>query len=467
MLDISITPVYFSLVLLCCWHQVDAQQFYIGADQSYVNEMEDCGEQYFENGQEKDVHQIFKDYGCTMVRFRLWHTPSWYDDLNHGARYSDLPDVAKGIRRVKDLDMSVLLNFHLSDNWADPSKQVVPAAWLPVVDQTMTLADSLYNYVFHTLDHLATEDLLPELVQLGNETNRGILLSPEQNQEWTLDWERNAILFNAAIRAVNDVNVKHNTTVQKVLHFAAPDEVEWWINGAYENGITDFDIIGMSYYWAWHQPVTIEETGETIFRLRKDYPDKEVMIVETGYPWTLDNFDNAPNIINTIQPGYEPVSPKQQLQWLIDLTQEAMDQGAMGVLYWEPSWVSTTCWNQWDQGSHQDHATFFDQNNNLLLPGGIQFMDYNYGETTRIDRSSADLAKLIQVASYTLQVKWDGQVLTDYQFELTDTTGRIIHTASLNGVNPKIELPNTLLGVYIGVLSSQNEIIARQKFRLP
>ncbi|MEM7514720.1 MAG: glycosyl hydrolase 53 family protein, partial [Bacteroidota bacterium] len=127
--------------------QLCGQDFWFGADQSYVNEMEDCGAVFKENGEAKDVYQIYADHGNNLVRLRLWHTPSWYDGLNSGQRYSDLQDVKKSIRRVKEQNMDVLLDFHLSDNWADPSKQVVPAAWLAVVDNLPVLQDSVYNYV--------------------------------------------------------------------------------------------------------------------------------------------------------------------------------------------------------------------------------------------------------------------------------------------------------------------------------
>ena len=380
----------FSLVFFCLsvGHGLGAQIFYFGADQSYVNEMEYCGAVYKENGQAKDVYEIFEDHGCNLVRLRLWHTPDWYDDLNSGKRYSDYTDVAKSIARAKDHSMSVLLDFHLSDNWADPSKQLVPAAWLPVVDNLPVLQDSLYQYVYHTLKSLYKEGLLPEMVQIGNETNKGILLSPEDNQTYTLDWTRNAALFNRAIEAVRDITNETGEEVQVALHMAGPADIEWFVDQFHQHGVTDFDIIALSYYWAWHKPTTIPQTGEVIKRLKQKYPEKHVMIVETGYLWTTENADAAPNIINEQNPDYEPASPENQKRWLVDLTTEVINQGGNGVVYWEPSWVSTTCFNQWNQGSHQDHATFFDFNDNLLIPGGIEWMEFDYDFPTAIKTQS-------------------------------------------------------------------------------
>ena len=281
-------------------------------------------------------------------------------------------DVKKSIARAKASGMAVLLDLHLSDNWADPAKQLVPAAWLGVVDDFPLLKDSLYNYVFATLKTLANENLLPEMVQIGNETNRGILLSPEDNQTWTLDWDRNTALFDIAIKAVRDIEAAHNSKIQVVIHLAGPADTGWYVDNFISNGVTDFDIIGISYYWAWHKPTTIPEAGMVIESLKDKYPNKEVLIVETGYIWTHESADQAGNIISEVHPDYAPASPENPRDWLIDLTEEVIAKEGLGVFYWEPSWMSTTCRTQWEQGSHQEHATFFDFENNLLLPGGIE-----------------------------------------------------------------------------------------------
>lgn len=115
----QVSIVFFFFFVL----QVSAQDFYRGADLSYTNEMEECGTIYKENNEVKDIYQIFSDYNCNLVRLRLWHTPSWQDNLNSGNRFSDLTDVKISIARAKEKGMQVLLDFHLSDTWADPAHQ--------------------------------------------------------------------------------------------------------------------------------------------------------------------------------------------------------------------------------------------------------------------------------------------------------------------------------------------------------
>ena len=218
--------------------------FYRGGDLSYVNEVEDCGAVYYnEQGEEKDPYQIFKAAGTDLVRLRLWHNPDWTD-------YSDFEDVKKAIARAKALDMEVLLDFHYSDDWADPQKQKVPAAWLPIVDNTPALGDSLYNYTFAVLEKLHESGLIPEFVQVGNETNIEILQDPE-GEYGQINWTRNAFLINKGLQAVRDAATQFDEEIQSFLHIAQPENALWWFEEAQLNGVTDYDWIGISYYPKW------------------------------------------------------------------------------------------------------------------------------------------------------------------------------------------------------------------------
>lgn len=446
-------------------NECSGQSLYYGADMSYVNEMESCGVVYTDNMIAKDPYALFNEYGGNLVRLRLWHTPSWYDDLNDGQRYSDLKDVKKAIQRAKAQGLNVLLDFHLSDNWADPSKQLVPAAWLPIVDNTNVLKDSLYNYVHSTLKALSNENLLPEMVQIGNETNKGILLSPEDNNAWTLDWTRNAILFNSAIQAINDINIAQGADIQKVLHLADPANAEWLIDGFVDNGVTDFDIIGMSYYWAWHLPTSISETGEIIETLKELYPEKEVLIVETGYIWTTASNDEANNIISSTHPDYHPASPVNQRDWLIDLMQEVIQSDGIGVIYWEPFWVSSPCNTQWGQGSHQEHATFFDFENNVLVPGGIEWMSYDYDVSTQVNET--DKKHEVQILSNSVLgeiiVKQRSIPLQKYQVSIADVTGKSVMNSEFNTAVITLSLEELPAGIYIVSVLLNNRAIKSKK----
>lgn len=459
--------------LLCANGSLLAQPFFFGADLSYANEMEDCGVTYKENGLTKDVHQIFADNGCNLVRLRLWHSPSWYDLLNAGKRYADFQDVRKSIQRAKAQGMNVLLDFHLSDSWADPSHQVCPSAWLGVVNNLPLLKDSLYQYISKTLLDLNAEGLMPEMVQIGNETNKGIMLAPAVDAAgWSLDWNRNSQLFKTAIQAVRDVEVSTGKAVKVALHIAGPANAGWLMEGFWNNGVTDFDIIGLSYYWAWHKPTSIADVGNIVTQLRQQYAGKDVMIFETGYIWTTQSNDNANNIINDVHPDYAPASPENQRRWLVDMTQEVINKGAKGVIYWEPAWVSSTCWTRWGQGSHQEHATFFDFQNNLLSAGGVAWMSHQYANlsATKAPVSAFDLQVTLDTNQRNLELRIKGlpgqQTLS---VRLLDMTGRILATETITTTNDEISMarvpvPVLPTGIYQAVVLKGNTVLGIRGF---
>lgn len=336
--------------------------FYYGADLSYVNEMEDCGAVYKDSNENfKDPYKIFAEAGTNLVRIRLWNNPTW-------TNYSNINDVKKSIQRAKSEGMNVLLDFHYSDSWADPSNQEIPAAWLNQINNTELLGDLVYNYTFDTLNELYNSNLLPEIVQIGNEINAMILQNGEV--KWPIDWLRNSALINKGIKAVRDISNQKNKKIEIMLHIAQPENALWWFGEAFNAGITDFDWIGLSYYPLWSE-YNLNTINVPLKNLIETYA-KKLMIVETAYPFTLTNADSANNIIgeNALIPGY-PASQQGQLDYLNDLKTKISESGGQGIIYWEPAWVSTNCKTLWGQGSHWDNATLFDHNNKSTL--GMQF----------------------------------------------------------------------------------------------
>ncbi|WDS38226.1 MAG: arabinogalactan endo-1,4-beta-galactosidase [Pseudoxanthomonas sp.] len=351
--------------------QQAAHPFYLGVDLSFANEMEDCGVVYRENGKPQDVYGLFRQHGANLVRVRLWNDARW-------TRYSDLSDVRKTIRRAREQGMEVLLDFHYSDDWADGDKQYIPKAWAEVPN-TAELAQTFYNYTYDTLRTLDREGLMPEMVQVGNETNPELMSSKVWDKaKDRINWTRNAALFNAGIRAVHDAATESKIKPRVMLHIAQPENVEPWFAAATQAGVTGYDIIGISYYRKWSSR-TMAELGQTIERLRKTYPDKDVVIAETSYPWTLAFGDASGNLLgeDSLIPGY-PATPDGQLHYLTDLTQLVADTGGSGVIYWAPDWTSSRCKTRWGTGSSWENATFFDFNHgNELLPG-INFLRHPY-----------------------------------------------------------------------------------------
>jgi len=361
---------YLTFALVVFAVSLTAQTFYLGADLSYVNEMEDCGAIYYENEQPKDPYLIFKEHRANVARFRLWHTPTW-------TNYSTLTDVIKSIGRAKNEGFSIMLDFHYSDTWADPSNQQIPAAWAEITEVSI-LADSLFNYTYNTLKTLYSLGLLPDMVQIGNETNGNILLK-QGEPIYPNDWSRNIQLFQSGISAVQAINQNFGVAVKSVIHIAQPEDAVWWFDEAKNHGFTSYDIIGISYYPGWSDQ-GIRGAAAMIGQLKETY-GKEVLIVETGYPWTLAWADNATNRLgagNLLNTFGSVASPENQRDFLTELSYLVKENGGMGVIYWEPDWVSTDCTTPWGTGSNWENATFFDFSYNVNA--GIGFLDYDYSE---------------------------------------------------------------------------------------
>jgi arabinogalactan endo-1,4-beta-galactosidase len=322
---------------------------YLGVDISYANEMDDCGAVYTSGGKTVDQYRFFKAEGANVARIRIWNDPDW-------TKYSNLADVKRSIRRAKQAGMQVLLDFHYSDDWADGEKQIAPKAWAKL--STPDQAKALYAFTHDTLTTLDREGLMPDLVQVGNETNGEIVSSLAKAKE-PIDWTRNALLFNAGIKAVRDAGAQSRTQPRVMLHIAQPENVEPWFAAAAKAGVTDFDIIGISYYSKWSKRSMVQ-LGATINRLRHLYA-ADVLVVETAYPFTTDNADSSPNLLgaDSLIAGY-PATPAGQKKYLIDLTQLVLANGGVGVFYWEPSWLSTRCGTRWGKGSNWENAALFD-----------------------------------------------------------------------------------------------------------
>lgn len=370
--------------------------FYFGNDLSYVNEMEDCGAVYRENGDEVDPYVLMAAHGNNLVRVRLWNDPYWLElvpkvNENVKAQYSNLEDVTETVRRSKEAGMAVILDFHFSDMWADPGRQVLPRAWKHTAGDDDALAELLYGYVVDVLEGLDGQGLMPEIVTLGNETNPGMLvqdtLTVEENGDGTLriegggTWrdgdERLGKLWNAGIRAVREVGARAEINPKIALHVADPGEMMAFYDRMMRIGVTDFDIAGISYYYAWHKG-SIEETGDVFRRFKAKYPQYAPMILETGYPWDSENIDGLNNIISDVDPGYAPLSPEMQRKYYVDLTQEVIDAGGIGVVVWEPLWVSTPCRTPWGWGSSHEHVAYFDHRDKLNFHVGGTWMEAEY-----------------------------------------------------------------------------------------
>jgi arabinogalactan endo-1,4-beta-galactosidase len=352
----------------------DISKLIVGADLSYVNAIEDFGGKYFDSlGKKVDPFVFLHSQGTNLVRVRLWNNPIWQNNLYGSIKYSNIIDVARTIQRAKDAGMSVLLDLHYSDNWADPAKQETPAAWKNLTLSVMK--DSIYQYTTSVLNHLKGKNLTPEFIQIGNENNSGICHPAGKISN--NNFNNFAQLISSGIAAVRSFSTTSSVKPKIILHVAQLQDAVWWTKGVITDAaVTDFDILGISHYFLWSTVNNNKDITATIADITARYK-KPVLIIETAFPWTTDSNDAYGNIIsgqnNTT--GYS-VSKEGQLKYMTDLNQAIIDGGGIGTVYWEPCWISSNLKDQWGTGSSWENNTFFDFTGKPLPV--VKYMKYRY-----------------------------------------------------------------------------------------
>ncbi|MFW6350932.1 MAG: glycoside hydrolase family 53 protein [Bacteroidota bacterium] len=360
------------------------EEFIRGVDLSYVNQVEDHGGIYKKDDQPADPFEILSDKGASLTRVRLWHNPDWVKEIYGQAAplYSGLRDVAKTIERAHQSGMAVLLDFHYSDTWADPGHQDVPAAWKNITNIDV-LCDSVYNYTYNTLEYLNERNLLPQMVQIGNETNPGMMTTgtPEGFPNLNVydgNWPSFGQALNAGIKAVRDMENQSGKEIKIALHIADPKNLEWWMADVINQGkVTDFDIMGFSYYHLWHTTIAFDELPNLVSQLKETY-GRDLLVMETAYPFTTGYNDDYGNIYSSETNPLEqfPYTLDGQKQFLTTLSQNMEDAGALGVIYWEPAWITSGMKDLWGTGSSWENCALFDFSGNITKAADYLGQDY-------------------------------------------------------------------------------------------
>jgi arabinogalactan endo-1,4-beta-galactosidase len=294
-----------------------------GADISWLPEMEKSGFVFYDSsGKAQDCLQILKDHGMNTVRLRTWVNPS--NDPRSG-HCSSSETVAMAVRAQK-MGFRIMIDFHYSDSWADPGKQVKPAAWAS--HSFSQLLDDVYNYTQQVMTDLKSAGIYPEWVQVGNEINPGILL-PDGSSS---NLGNLAQLIDKGYDAVKSVSPK--TLV--IVHLANGYDnagFRWFFDGFTLNG-GKMDVIGLSFYPYWDKKNYKDDSNELSANMNdiSSRYKRPVMVVETGGTDTAVN-----DTYNMIISALEKV-------------RAVPDGKGLGVLYWEPegafSWsgYGLSCW---------------------------------------------------------------------------------------------------------------------------
>ncbi|MEI2280222.1 glycosyl hydrolase 53 family protein [Paenibacillus polysaccharolyticus] len=311
-----------------------------GVDISTLTAIEAKGGKYLDsNGTERDLLDILKDRGVNYVRLRLWNDPQ------QSGGYNDKADVMQMAVRAKQKGMKVLLDFHYSDDWAHPGQQLVPKAWENLDFEGLKRA--VYNYTVEVVEDMKQAGAMPDMVQIGNEINSGLL----NGKNLTVDFAQNAALLKSgidAVRAVEAAGGNSGDLAKIMIHLAEggkTDSIQWYF-GELKKAEPElkYDIIGLSYYPFWHG--TFADVQRTMNEVSAAF-GKDVIIAETSYPFTYKNGDKHGNIIGSDQALHVggatfPATVQGQhdaIAGIMDLIASVPNNRGAGFFYWEPAWI--------------------------------------------------------------------------------------------------------------------------------
>ncbi len=346
-----------------------SDDFIMGMDASAVPALEASGVEYYDyNGNKQDVFKTLAESGINYIRVRIWNDPFDKDGNGYGGGNCDISNAIEIGKRATLYGMKLLVDFHYSDFWADPGKQMVPKAWVGMdIDEK---CEALYQFTLDSLKKLKNNKIDVGMVQIGNETN-GKLCGE------TI-WMNIYKLMAEGSKATREVFPKALVAV----HFANPEK-----EGSYD-GIAkklqyynlDYDVFASSYYPYWHG--TLDNLSSVLSQISEKY-NKKVMVMETSYCYTTDDTDFFGNTIGDGGGIYKPTpftiqGQANHVAQVID-TIANHTTGGIGICYWEGTWITVgkdtyeenkALWEKYGSGWATSYASEYDPNDAGKYYGG-------------------------------------------------------------------------------------------------
>lgn len=289
----------------------------IGADLSFLKQAEDRGTVFKDKGVAKPGLQIFKNHGYNWIRLRLFHTPTRLPN--------DLAYTIALAQDAKRLGFKFLLNYHYSDTWADPGKQIMPKAWEG--KSHAELVQTVEGYTRDTIRAFAQAGALPDMVQIGNEITPGMLWP---DGKLPANWDNFADLLKAGISGVA-AGRGQGMPPRIMIHIdkGGNQKATQWFFDKLNTYDVPYDVIGQSFYPWWHG--SLQDLRENLAFMAQTY-DKDIILVEVAYNWRPGEYID--------KPGPFPETPAGQRQFLEQVNQIVLDtpnQRGKGIFWWEPA----------------------------------------------------------------------------------------------------------------------------------
>ena len=344
--------------------------FIMGMDVSSVLAEEASGVKYYNfKGEEADLFEVLSENGVNYIRVRVWNNP--FDDKGRGfgGGNNDINAAVEIGKRATKYNMKLLVDFHYSDFWADPAKQVAPRAWKDMEIEEKTKA--LYDYTKDSLKLLKKNGVAVGMVSIGNETNGGRMAGEKT-------WANFCTLVSSGSKAVREVY----SSALVAVHFTNPEKsgqiTEYAGKLAYYD--VDYDVFGTSWYPWWHG--TIDNLSTVLSNIATTY-SKKVMVMETSYAFADEDFDfggkTSPNG-GDVKPY--PITVAGQANHVNVLTDYIANKttNGIGICYWEGAWIAvgdnwednSAKWEKYGSGWATSYAGIYDKDVAEYGPGGSQ-----------------------------------------------------------------------------------------------
>lgn len=334
---LTVLLIFFIIMLAVTFYiyslskKKSATDFYIGSDVSSIVEVEENGAIFYDyEGNQSDIFEILKENGMDSIRIRIWNDPVDENGTPYKNGHNDLKTAITIGKHATNCGMRVLIDFHYSDFWADPSSQKVPKAW-----ENLTFSEkeqALYEYTKESLCALLDEGVNVTIVQVGNETTSGLAGETE--------WGKITSLMSSGSKAVREVSDAYDKEILVALHFTEYEGYDWYASQLEKYNV-DYDVFASSYYPYWNG--SLEGLEASLKNIIEKY-EKKVLIVEFAYPYNFANLDNVGNAISwnsSLEFPYE-VNKEGQAKAIEAIYKTAISLGddCLGLFYWEPAWIN-------------------------------------------------------------------------------------------------------------------------------
>lgn len=308
--------------------------FILGCDVSSVIAQEKSGVVYYnDKGKEQDLLLTLAENGVNTIRIRVWNDPYDANGKGYGGGNNDVDTAIEIGKRAAKYGMGCIIDFHYSDFWADPNKQMAPKAWKDMDLETKQKA--LYDFTYDSLKKILDAGVNVTMVQLGNETTTGMCG----------ETKRSAIckLMISGGEAIRKIEEEYKKDILIAIHLTNPESSSEYYAFAqlFKEFKVDYDVFGTSYYPYWHG--TLDNLTEVLKNISDKY-DKKAMVLEISYAYTYDEGDGSGNTISegmTTAAFPYAVTVQGQADSIRDVTEAVVKIGeaGIGVCYWEPAWI--------------------------------------------------------------------------------------------------------------------------------